>query len=227
MQLIEDAYDHIDIRPDKLSARHLESARRAIEGLFAEWANDDINIWKISEATTSVVSGTGSYTIGTSGTPVIDVINVSLRDSNNYDTPLELISQGEYQLLPRKTNTGKPTQYTVFRTTTGVTLSLYPVPDASTYTLTYHTLAYIGEPITYDAGVDLPRKFQPALLHGLAYKLALRNKMKTGINGEIISPGVDPQHVQDLRQEYMQVYAKAKDADRERASFYAVPYVRC
>lgn len=224
MELIEDAFDYIDKRPERLSARDLDSARRSIEAILADWANEDVNIWKVSEGSTVTVASTNDYAIGTIGSPVIDVLNVSIRDSNNYDTMLDIVSQGEYQLLPRKTQTGKPTQYTVFRTNYGVSLKLYPLPDA-VYTLIYHTLNYIGEPGTYDATLDLPRKFQPALKQGLAYHLGLRNRMKIGPNGEILEPGVSPEQLQDLRREYRDVYTRAKDADRERAPFYAIPRI--
>lgn len=225
MSIIEDAYDSIGRREDTLSSADLASARRSLETLFAQWANDDVNIWKIAEDTTATVASTASYSMGSSGTPIVDVLNVSIRTSDGFDTTLEPISQADYQLLPNKTQTGKPTQYTTFRTTTGVTLKLYPVPNA-VYTLTYHTVNYVTPPSTYDGTVDLPRKFKPALVYGLAYLLSMKNKMEAGPDGTVTKAGTSPADRQELSRLYLDFYTKAKDADREKAPFIAVPFVR-
>jgi hypothetical protein len=129
----------------------------------------------------ALTGGKRAYTIGQGGDFATDkpsrVTDAFVRDSAGTDTPLEIITQGEYDRLPDKTvATGRPLALSFdpgpaqAAVPAGV-VSLYPAPDASTqYTL------YLGEQKPL-AEFHLPSDavtFQPAYYEALEYNLALR-----------------------------------------------------
>ena len=58
---IEEAYERcgLEIR----SGYDLKTAKRSLNLLFADWANRGINLWTIEQVTTTLTSGTSSYTL--------------------------------------------------------------------------------------------------------------------------------------------------------------------
>jgi hypothetical protein len=129
----------------------------------------------------ALTGGKRAYTIGEAGDFATDkpsrVTDAFVRDSAGTDTPLEIITQGEYDRLPDKTvSTGRPLALCFdpgpaqAAVPAGV-VSLYPAPDASTqYTL------YLGEqkPLTEFHRPTDAVTFQPAYYEALEYNLALR-----------------------------------------------------
>lgn len=225
MDLVTTAYRRCNIPLASLTGQQLDDARLAMNDLFLRWGNRGINLWKISSATTTSVADTANYSIGSSSAPIIDVINVNVADSTGVETPLGRISEGDYQRIPDKTVTGKPTQFTTFRTSTGVDLYVYPTPPDATYTLKYHTLNYVQELAQWDDDLDLPQRMYPALLAGTAWLMAVNNSATVDREGRILKEGVDPQLRAELRADYVEVFQEAREEDRERASFYAIPWV--
>ena len=76
--------------------------------------------------------------------------------------------------LPNKGAQGQPSQYYVDRQTTP-TITLYLTPDASTYThLCYYTLNRIEDAGAYTNNPDIPFRFLPCMISGLAFYLSLK-----------------------------------------------------
>ena len=92
------------------------------------------------------------------------------------------------------------------------TINVWPCPDQSNfYTFVYYRLRRIQ-----DAGdganiEDIPFRFIPCMVAGLAYYLSMK------------LPDVDPIRVPFLKQEYQEQFQLAADEDREKASVRFVP----
>lgn len=117
-----------------------------------------------------IVSGTATYTLPVA---TLDVFGVAMfaEDGEDVQTPVEPMSQDEYQRLTDKTTEGTPRQYFAQRGTT-ITLYLWTVPEADgTLTIQRHkllTTAREGEKT-----LDLERHWNEAIMWSLAHKLSV------------------------------------------------------
>jgi hypothetical protein len=74
--------------------------------------------------------------------------------------------------LPNKGQTGTPSQYYVDRQITP-TITLYQTPDLNTYTyLKYYTIQRIEDTGAYSNTPDVPFRFLPCLISGLAFYIS-------------------------------------------------------
>ena len=201
-EVIQEAYERRGLQ--EVTGKDLRTAVRSMNLIFAEWANRGLNLWTVTLGTQTTTASDSDYTLGTD---IVDVLEVSLRDSNNVDQSLTRISRSDYHLLPTKSTEGKPAQFYFERTTTP-TLFLYPTPDLSTYTVRYYYLKRLDD-------IDLPSddpnvsfRFLPCLVAGLAYYIAMKKA---------------PDRVQLLKAVYDEEFERARQEDRDRASFSAVP----
>ena len=92
------------------------------------------------------------------------------------------------------------------------TVNVWPAPEQSDwYTFVYYRLRRIQDAGTGVTVEDIPFRFIPAMVAGLAYYLS--NKL----------PMVDPTRIQMLKADYEQQFQLAADEDREKASVRFVP----
>ena len=92
------------------------------------------------------------------------------------------------------------------------TVNVWPAPEQSDwYTFVYYRLRRIQDAGTGVTVEDIPFRFIPAMVAGLAYYLS--NKL----------PMVDPNRIQMLKADYEQQFQLAADEDREKASVRFVP----
>ena len=122
-EVIQEAYERCGLQ--EISGKDLRAAVRSMNLLMSEWANRGLNLWTVSLGTQSTTASDNDYDLDTN---IIDVLEVSLRDSNNTDTTLTRISRADYHMLPNKSSEGKPSQFYFERTPTP-TLFLYPTPE--------------------------------------------------------------------------------------------------
>lgn len=196
------------------SGRDLRSARRSLNFLLLEWQNRGFNLFTVQEGTQALTAGTATYSM-----PVdtLDLVEHQIRTgtgTSQTDTHVERISVSTYAKQSNKNITGKPSQIYVDRQATGVTVTLWPVPDSSaSYTLLYYRLAGIdGLSSGICTTAAVPPNFIPALLHGLAYHVAKKNPLASAKSLE-------------LREEYEAQFELAASEDESRASWYLRPDV--
>jgi hypothetical protein len=92
------------------------------------------------------------------------------------------------------------------------TVNVWPAPDqGSYYTFVYYRLRRIQDAGNGVSTEDIPFRFIPAMVAGLASYLSMK------------LPNVDPNRIQMLKQDYEQAYQNAADEDREKASVRFVP----
>jgi hypothetical protein len=204
-EAIEEAYERCGVRTN--SGHDIKSARRSLNLLFSEWGNRGINLWKVKSETLTLVNGTATY-----NTPsdCNDVLEAVVTTTGGTQQTLTKISRSEYIAIPNKTDTGTPSQYYVNRQITP-TISLYLAPDTSAVTnIFYYYLARIQDTGAYSNTTDMPFRFYPCMVSGLAFYLSQKIALD---------------RVQMLKMLYEDELKRALDEDGQRTSVYITPSV--
>lgn len=189
-------------------------ARFALNLLMQEWANRGFNLWTVSSATTALIAATDTYTLPAD---TIDVIEVGVRTGADITTRSDIIIRrvgvSAYAAIPNKLSQGRPVQYYVSRVA-APSITLWPIPDqTSVYTLYYYYLRRLQDAgNAADYTQDVPHRFVPALVAGLAYHIALRKP-------ELAARAAP------LKAAYEEQWDLAAGEDRERASVRFVPRI--
>ena len=140
--------------------------------------------------------------------------------SNQTDINITRISESTYAMIPNKNATGRPIQVWIQRLS-GATdaagnvvypqIHVWPSPDSSqTYTFVYWRLRRLEEAGNGVNGQDIPFRFLPVLISGLAYNLARK------------LPGAEVR-LQMLKADYDEQWELAATEDREKAAVRFVP----
>lgn len=190
----------------------LRTARRSLGLLFADWASRGLNMFTFEQGSIPLVAGTGTYDLPVDTVDLLEHVIRTGSGSTQADLVVSRISVSTYATIPTKTNTGRPIQIYVERLSTP-RVTLWPVPDASTpYTLVYWRLRRIQDPGTGATNQDVPYRFLPVLVSGLAYYLAM--KTPNGL-----------ERLQVLKQQYDEAWDVASSEDREKAPVRWVPRI--
>ena len=184
------------------------SARRSINLMLKDWQNRGILLWSTSVSSVTVAASVTAYSLDSS---TVDALEVVL-SRDNTDIQLTRISPEEYLIIPNKTQTGRPMQFSIRRGISNPTMSLWPIPENSTDILKMEVISELQD-VDKSAGqnADLPKRFLPPLTCGLAYYMSMKR------------PGVEGQRIQMLKMNYEELFSRAMLEDRERASMYVVP----
>ena len=182
--IIEESYQRIGL--EGVSGNQLRSARRSLNILFQEWGNRGLHYWEVANNSITLVDGQAVYTMfrsaadGTSDATAVygvdDVLEASYRNASSVDTPLTKVSRSTYQALSNKTSEGQPTQYFVQRFIDKITVTLYLTPGSSENGnfLNYYYVKRIQDSGDYTNATDVPYRFVPCMVAGLAYYLAVK-----------------------------------------------------
>jgi hypothetical protein len=185
-----------------------KSARRSINLLLQDWQNRGILLWSTN---TTVVDVSASVTAYSLSSNMVDAMEVVVNLSAT-DIQLDRLSMEEYLKIPRKSQTGRPTQYAIRRGRSNPELYLWPVPDNNDYSLKIEKIKYLQD-VNKSAGqiADVSRRFLPCMTAGVAYFMSLKRA------------GIDGNRIMFIKQEYEERLARAMDEDRERTSLRIVP----
>ena len=187
------------------------SARRSINLMLKDWQNRGVLLWTTSVSSVTVSASTTAYDLSSS---TIDALEVVL---NRDDTDIQLtrISPEEYLLIPNKTQTGRPMQYSIRRGRDNPVMSVWPIPENSTDVLKMEIFSELQD-VNKSAiqNADLPKRFLPAMTCGLSYYMSMKR------------PGVEAGRIQMLKANYEEKLGRAMEEDRERVSMYIVPKLR-
>ncbi len=184
------------------------SARRSINIMLKDWQNRGILLWSTGVSSLTVTASTTAYDLSST---TIDALEVVLnRDST--DLQLQRVSPEEYLLIPNKTHTGRPSQYSIRRGRDNPTLSLWPIPDNSTDILKIETISELQDVNkSAEQNADLPKRFFPCLTAGLSYYMSMKRA------------GVPAERISMLKVNYEETLARAMREDRERSSMFVRP----
>ena len=229
-ELVEEAFERCGA--ELRTGYDFRTARRSLNLLTIEWANRGINMWTIEQGQITLVQGTNTYDL-----PIdtIDLLEHQIRtNAGNTTTQTDInisrISVSTYATIPNKLSQGRPIQVWIQRmsgaqypSTTnpnGVNsagidapkITVWPTPDGSqTYTFVYWRLRRIQDDGTGVSTQDIPFRFIPCMVAGLAYYLSMK------------LPNMDPQRIMGLKADYEQQFQLAAEEDREKAPVRFVP----
>ena len=183
------------------------AARRSLNLLFADWSNRGIQLWEVTQVTTSLVEGTNSYALNAYDIDILD--GVIRRDVGGTDTDYQIsrIDRNEFLGIPTKSTKGRPSQFYVERTITP-TRYLWPTPENSTDEFISYRWTRIQDVDAAINDLDLPSRFLPCMVLGLATALALKK---------------NPQKLQILQPLYETSLLNAMRYDEDRSSVHLVP----
>tara|TARA_R100000654_G_scaffold35813_1_gene61341 strand:- start:6 stop:704 length:699 start_codon:yes stop_codon:yes gene_type:complete len=209
--IAEEAYERCGLQVR--SGYDLQTARRSLNLLLAEWANRGLNLWTIQLQEKTIAANTTSLT-GTSlfgsnaddSQQIVDITDVVIRDNSNSDFSASSISRSTYLNYAVKTTSGRPSQY-YFERTINPTLFLYPAAD-TTYTLRYYALVRMFDAGDYTNNTQIPFRFLPCMTAGLAYYMSMKKA---------------PDRIQLLKQIYEDEFQRAAAQDGERTSLFLTP----
>ena len=216
--IIEESYQRIGI--EGVSGNQLKGARRSLNIMFQEWGNRGLHYWEVGNNSITLVNGQAVYTMyrstadGTSDATAVygvdDILEASYRNSSSVDSPLTKISRSTYQALSNKSATGQPSQYFVqrFIDRTVVTLYLTPGSSENGNFLNYYYVKRIQDSGDYTNATDVPYRFVPCMVSGLAYYLAQKFK---------------PELVQQMKLLYEDELKRALEEDGSSSSTFITP----
>ena len=209
-EIFEEAFERAGLQMK--TGHDLRTARRSLNLITLEWQNRGLNLWTIESGTQALTAGTATYTLPTD---TIDLIEHQIRTgtgTSQVDTNVTRISVSTYAKQSAKNTEGRPSQIFVDRQATSVSVTLWPVPDLSTYTLFYYRLKGIdGVSSGIGTTADMPPRFVPCLASGLAYYIAMKKPQAAD-------------RVAPLKQEYEFQFELAASEDADSSSIKFVPY---
>jgi len=227
-EIIAEAYERIGSQVT--SGYQLKTARRSLNIMFQEWGNRGLHYWEVADANIDLIEGQAEYVFfrssgdGTSATTVpantfgvADVLEATLRSdrtaTDQADSALTKIDRSTYSSLSNKLSKGTPSQYFVQRFIDKTTITVYPTADASNAAkdLHFNYLKRIQDVDgTYTDATDVPFRFVPCMVSGLAFYLAQK---------------FNPQLVQQMKALYEDEFSRALSEDGSSTSVHITPKV--
>ena len=219
-EIVEEAFERAGA--ELRSGYDLRTARRSLNLLLIEWQNRGLNMWTIEDGEVELTSGTATYNLPVDTIDLLDFVIRTGSATTQTDVNINRIGISKYAKIPNKNTTGKPNQVYINRksgatnfggTVQYPTITVYPVPDSDDYTFVYWRMRRIQDVTTGVTTQDIPFRFMPALVAGLAYYLSMKIPNAA-------------ERVPILKQLYDEQWQLASEEDREKASLYLVPNIR-
>ena len=229
-EIVEEAYERCGLRG--VAGYQLKTARRSLNILFQEWGNRGLHYWEVGDTNIDLVEGQAEYifyratgdgtsattTGGTTGTSTYgldDVLEATLRSdrtaTKQSDSSLTKIARSAYSALSSKLSKGTPSQYFVQRFVDKTTVTFYPTPDSTNASKDVHMFfvkRIQDADATYTDATDVPYRFVPCMVSGLAFYLAQK---------------FNQQLVQQMKLLYEDELARALAEDGSSTSTYITP----
>jgi hypothetical protein len=209
-EIVEEAFERVG--GEMRTGYDLRTARRSLNLMFADWANRGINMWTFEQGSIPLVAGTATYDLPADTVDLLEhVIRTGAGSSSTQaDLTITRISVSTYATIPNKLQQARPIQVWIERLNTP-RITVWPVPDDSQpYTFVYWRMKRIQNAGDGVNTMDMPFRFIPCMVAGLAYYLALK-----------VPGGTDRLGV--LKQQYDEAWQNAADEDREKAAIRFVP----
>ena len=224
-EIVEESFERIGLQ--NVAGYQLKSARRSLNILLQEWGNRGIHYWEIDELDIDLIEGQAEYKFfrssddGTSATSnpngvygISDVLEAQLRSNRTAvtqsDSPMTKVDRSTYGGFSNKLSKGTPNQYWVQRFIDHVSISVYPTPDSTNASKDMHIyyIKRIQDVGDYTNATDLPFRFIPCMVSGLAYYLAQKYQ---------------PQMIQAMKLYYEDEFARALAEDGSASSTHITP----
>ena len=224
-EIIEEAFERLGI--ENVSGYQLKTSRRSLNILLQEWGNRGIHYWEIDELNIDLIEGQAEYKFfrssadGTSATSnpngvygISDVLEAQLRSNRTAtgqsDSPMTKVDRSTYAGFSNKLSKGTPNQYWVQRLIDHVSISVYPTPDSTNASkdMHFYYIKRIQDVGAYTNATDMPFRFIPCMVSGLAYYLSMKYA---------------PQLMQGMKLVYEDEFQRALQEDGSASSTYIAP----
>ena len=225
-EIIEEAFERIGLQ--YVAGYQLKSARRSLNILLQDWGNRGIHYWEIGDTNLDLIEGQSDYDFfrssddGTSATTtapasvfgISDVLEAQLRSNRTQttqaDSPMTKVDRSTYAAFSNKLSKGTPNQYWVERFIDKVRIHIYPTPDSTNASkdMHFYFIKRIQDVGDYTNATDVPFRFVPCMVSGLAYYLAQKYK---------------PELIQAMKLAYEDEFARALAEDGSASSTYITP----
>lgn len=217
-ELVEEAFERCGA--ELRSGYDLRTARRSLNLLTIEWANRGINLWTIEQGSIPLVQGQITYDLPADTIDLLEHVVRTQSGQGQTDINISRISVDTYATIPNKNAQGRPIQVWINRQSgadypvDGVAypqINVWPAPEQSNYyTFVYWRLRRIQDAGTGVTTQDIPFRFLPVLVAGLAYHLSMK------------IPGA-MERTPALKAMYEELWQQASDEDREKAPLRIAP----
>ena len=224
-EIVEEAFERLGIQ--QVSGYQLKTSRRSLNIMLQEWGNRGIHYWEIGELDLDLIEGQAEYKFfrassdGTSATSnpngvygISDVLEAQLRTNrtatNQSDSPMTKVDRSTYGAFSNKLSQGTPNQYWVQRFIDHVSINVYPTPDSTNASKDVHFyyIKRIQDVGSYTNATDMPFRFVPCMVSGLAYYLSMKYQ---------------PQLTQNLKLIYEDEFQRALAEDGSASSTFITP----
>ena len=224
-EIVEEAFERLGIQ--QVSGYQLKTSRRSLNIMLQEWGNRGIHYWEIGELDLDLVQGQAEYKFyrssadGTSATSnpngiygISDVLEAQLRTNrtatNQSDSPMSKVDRSTYGAFSNKLSQGTPNQYWVQRFIDHVSINVYPTPDSTNASkdIHFYYIKRIQDVGAYTNATDMPFRFVPCMVSGLAYYLSMKYA---------------PQMTQPMKLYYEDELARALAEDGSASSTFITP----
>lgn len=224
-ELLEESFERVGI--ESRTGYDQLSARRSLALLMLDWSNRGFNLWTVEERSLPLVYGVGQYTLGTD---IVDTAEQMIQlppgatGSNGpqrYD--LSRVSISTHATRTNPGIMGRPTEVWFDRQQAAPVANIWPLPGTGgPYTMVYWVLRRIDDPGAYTNTMDVPFRFLPALIAGLAYYIAVKYLTADRADTRWAVQFLE-QRIIRLQQDYEAAFLAAAQEDREKAVLSIVP----
>ena len=156
-----------------LSSGEMPTAEEGASGLerlnwmLKSWQAKGCNLWRDTEATATFGANIKTVTLTPRPIDVMDARVVT----DGIQLPIARWELAEYRQLPRKDQSGRPTAFTLTKGRDDVTMTVWPVPTAST-DIIYSYARVIEDVTSLTQTLDVPQQWAETIWMGLATRLA-------------------------------------------------------
>ena len=207
-EVIEEAFERCGLQ--SRTGYDIETARRSLNLLSLEWVNRGLNFWTVEQGTKTLTAGTSTVAMDSD---TVDLIQHWIRDgsgTSQSDLPISRFSVSQYSSIPNKLTEGRPVNLYIDKQRDAPIVYFWPTPDKA-YTFVYQQIRRIEDTgAVGSTNADVPARFLPALVSGLAYMISQKYP-----EAFVRSP--------ELKAEYEFQWQLAEQEDRDRASVHFVP----
>tara|TARA_R110000737_G_scaffold113189_2_gene146299 strand:- start:1197 stop:1868 length:672 start_codon:yes stop_codon:yes gene_type:complete len=202
---IEEAYELAGL--EARTSYDAVTARRSLNIMFADWSNRGIQMWEVTKVELTLTEGTSEYTINSYDIDILDAYIQKTVGETVTDYALNRVDRNEFVGIPNKAIEARATEYWLERLKSPV-IHLYPTPENSTDKLVYYVWRRIEDNTAQSNDIDVPSRFMPCLVSGLAYYLCLKKNV---------------QKLSIMKEQYEQDLANAIRYDEDRSPLRLVP----
>jgi hypothetical protein len=167
------AFERVRVFAPQLRQTHMVTARREMNLLLVEWANKQVNLWKVELLSVPMLAGIATYPVPARVVMILDAWIRLTSGGSMVDRFITPVSRTQYASYANKATPGQPTTYW-FDRLIAPTITMWPVQNVSgVATLFYYAVSQMQDSNLQGGQTpDLPYLWLDAFVAGLAHRLS-------------------------------------------------------